>query len=120
VILKNEIAYLEKLIGGFVRDFKEQMSTLMKLHEQESKDLQRSFAYQKRGEGPNTSTHQIMQLRNFHKIEVEELKIRHFNIIDYFNSSLTGIKQCLNDLIDGSLPTLCLEKCSLCQRIIRI
>ena len=48
----------------------------MKMHEQESKDLQRSFAYQKRGDIPNMQAHQILQLRNFHKMELEELKLR--------------------------------------------
>ncbi|TNV86414.1 hypothetical protein FGO68_gene8432 [Halteria grandinella] len=119
-IVKEEIAYLDKLLSSLVGDFKAQINTLIKLHEQESKDLQRLFAYQKRGEIPNSQAHQILQLRNFHKMELEELKMRQLNVIQFLKGSQQGIKECLEEFQNGSNKQMCIEKCQMCQRVIRI
>lgn len=62
----------------------------------------------------------IMDLRNYHKSELDNLKMRQFSIISFVRSALSGIQQTYNDILDGKLDTYCFEKCAKCKRIIRI
>ena len=79
-MLSNEINYLDHLLSSLLSDFKAQITTLLNIQETEHKDLQRGYAYQKRGGASNISQ-QIMELRNLHKQEMDELKNRQVAII---------------------------------------
>jgi hypothetical protein len=55
-----------------------------------------------------------MQLRNAHKTELDELKMKQFSIITFLRTTLRGLQQTYEDILVGKLERFSLDKCTKC------